>query len=86
MANYIDKLEFHKYLVEYRKLSEKLQFDNDIDIGSKKLKESIKECLDKYKKENKEDKNEEHVGEYVAIIITEEDDSNQKVFDEPNKR
>jgi len=39
MANYIDKLEFHKYLVEYRKLSEKLQFDNDIDKYNHLLKQ-----------------------------------------------
>lgn len=61
------------------------EFDDEIDVKNKELEAYIKHCLkeheDKISDDNKKD---EHAGEYIAIIVTEDDDGNKQVFDEPS--
>jgi len=60
------------------------EFNDELDVKNKDLESYIKYCL----KSNKEDLGEEydnHAGEYITIIVTEDDDGNSKVFDECSK-
>jgi hypothetical protein len=57
------------------------EFDDELDVKNKDLEDYIKYCL----KEHEEcvPENTEHAGEYIAIIVTDDNDGNQKVFDDP---
>lgn len=56
------------------------EFDDEIDIKGEGLEEYIRYCLSKHKKFLPDDK--EHAGEYISIIVTEDNDGNENVFDE----
>jgi hypothetical protein len=59
------------------------EFDKDIDINNKGLIQYIKNCLKEYEKCISDEMSDEHSGEYVTIIVVDEDDGNQKVLDVP---
>ena len=55
------------------------EFDEKIDIN-KDLEKYIKFCLEEHKEHCEE--NNQHAGEYIAIIVTDDVDENNRVFDE----
>lgn len=57
------------------------EFSEDIDVKNKNLEDYIKYCLKSHKEILPEDG--EHAGEYIAIVVTDDNDGNLKVFDEP---
>lgn len=61
------------------------EFDEEIDVKHKGLESYIKHCLKAHEEKAPGDSGDEgHAGEYVAIIVTDDDDGNQRVFDDPN--
>lgn len=60
------------------------EFDDELDVKNKEFEAYIRTCLKDQKEKVKDDKDDEHAGEYIAIIVTEDNDRNDQVFDEPS--
>lgn len=59
------------------------EFDDEMDVKNKGLEGYIKHCLEAHEEKTPGDRDNGHAGEYVAIIVTDDDDGNQRVFDDP---
>jgi len=61
------------------------EFDDEMNVKNKDLESYIKHCLKVHKEIDPGNDNDGgHAGEYVAIIVTDDRDGNQSVFDDPS--